>query len=80
LTTPLLTILVLGLAGPGCSENKEREPADASLAIQDIPPNVMDSARNELPGVESEDAWIVRDSEGMIKGYEVRDQDNRGNT
>jgi hypothetical protein len=73
-----LSVLALGLAGPGCSENGEREPADAGIALQDVPASVMDVARAELPGVEFEEAWTVKNAQGMIEGYEIRGKNDRG--
>jgi hypothetical protein len=65
--------LLLTLTAAGC----ESEPtSDQIVPIESVPPNVMEAARKQLPGLTFDTVYKMK-----IQGkdsYEVRGKDNRG--
>jgi hypothetical protein len=65
--------LLLTLAAVGC----ENEPtSDQVVPIASVPPNVMEVARKQLPGLTFDTAYKMK-IEGK-DAYEVRGKDKRG--
>jgi hypothetical protein len=65
--------LLLTLAATGC----EHEPtSDQIVPIESVPPNVLEVARKQLPGLTFDTAYKMK-IEGK-DAYEVRGKDKRG--
>jgi hypothetical protein len=74
-----LAALVLALAPAGCGEaEKEPEFARRATTVAEVPANVMDVAKKELPGVEFTDAWKNVDRDGKFHSYEIRGHTTNG--
>ena len=65
--------LLLALSAAGC----ENEPtSDQIVPIESVPPNVLEVARKQLPGLTFDTAYKMK-IEGK-DAYEVRGKDKRG--
>jgi uncharacterized membrane protein YkoI len=67
----------LAAALAGCGPRPAVEPAP-SIALEKIPPEIMAKAKERLPGVEFERAWV--ETEDGTTAYEIRGRDDDGKT
>jgi uncharacterized membrane protein YkoI len=74
---PLSTLLLMVLLA-GCGESPQPLQAPESVAISQIPEGVLKVARSRLPGVEFDQAWMVREDGDLA--YEIRGKNDRGKT
>jgi hypothetical protein len=54
------------LSGVGCGEAKQAPPR--TMAISDVPPAFMETARRELPDVAFDEVWVKKNGTLEIRG------------
>jgi hypothetical protein len=70
-----LAVMILG----GCGERgAEATSARRTVTLSDVPSNVLDAAKRELPGIDFRDAWKNVDRDGNPLSYEIRGQNKNG--
>ncbi len=71
-------LMTLLLALPACGSPEPIAKVPDSIALDKIPAEILAEARNQLPGVEFEQAWI--EQEDGKTAYEIRGRDDQGKT
>jgi hypothetical protein len=61
----------------GCSQESDRL-ARRTVAIGDVPENVMEAAKKVLPDVDFQDAWKNVQKNGDLHSYEIRGRTGKG--
>jgi hypothetical protein len=74
-----LAFLVAVCLCAGCDTTSARLSRQTTN-IAEVPDNVMDAAKKELPGVEFADAWKNVDKDGKLHSYEIRGRTKNGKT
>ena len=76
----LLSLALLAAIGlSGCDSTSGRL-SKQTTNVADVPTNVMDAAKKELPDVEFSDAWKNVDRDGKLHSYEIRGRTKNGKT
>lgn len=63
----------------GCGTPAPVAPAPDGIALEAIPAAVMALAREKLPGVDFERAWVEKEDDGEL-AYEIRGRTEEGRT
>ncbi len=74
------TALLLSALLLGCGDGSPGPlPEEETVALSEIPEGVLKVAKERLPDVEFERAWLVKEEGGEL-AYEIRGRNNQGKT